>query len=164
MVKGSITIPIVTAIEGFTGESQCLAMLTNPCHRPHVNSSACSSCFSLFSPYPFLLLFFSHLFSPHPFSSPVPLICSLLFTLYLSLSLSSLSICSLLHLNPFSFLVFLFSHLSSSTFLFSCPLSLVCSRHLYSPPSLPFPFSALYSSEREALLFLCCKALLSIAS
>ena len=102
----------MTAVEGFTGDSQCLAM---HCHRPQVDSATCSSC-SLFFSSPFL----SNLFSPppHPFSFPVPLFF-----------------------------------------------------HLFSPP--PQPFSPLQqtsllslclcSSEREALLFFCCKALLSIA-
>ena len=53
-------LPIVTAIERFTGESQFLAMLTNPCHRAHIDFATCSSCCSLFSSstlffYPFVL-------------------------------------------------------------------------------------------------------------
>ena len=65
----------MTAIEGFTEESKFLAMLTNLCYRPQVNSATCSSCCSL---YPF----------PLSLSSPI---CSLLT---LSLSLSSFSILS----------------------------------------------------------------------
>ena len=70
---------------GFTGVSQCLAMVTNPCHRPQVDSATCSSCCSLFSSSPLsspVPLFFSHLFfPPHPFSFPV-----LLFFSHLSFS------------------------------------------------------------------------------
>ena len=125
MLKGIVTkwwqadLPIVIAIEGFTGESP---MLTNPCHRPQVDSATCSSYCSLFSsssspPHPFSYLFHS--------SSPI---CSLLLTLSLSLSLSSSPICP-----PLS----LFFATDISTLLLFCLLSLsVC----------------LCSSEREVLL------------
>ena len=144
----------MTAIQGFTGESQCLVMLTNPCHRPQVDFATCSSCCSLFSsslfslPCPPLLIpvVFSSsstfLFPCHSLFFPV--ILSSLSTLSLSLSLSSSPICLP---QPFSFPVL---------------LSLLCSRHLYSPPSLSFSFSLclpLFLRKRSS----CCKALLSIA-
>ena len=95
-------------------------------------------------------------------SSPI---CSLLLTLSLSLSLSSFSIFLSSSSTPSLCL-----SLSSTPICLplSLSLSLLCSRHLYSPPSLYFAFSfslclPLFPSERKALLFLCCKALLSIA-
>ena len=154
MVKGShqwwqADLPIVTAIEGFTGKSQFLAILTNLCHRPQVDSATCSSSLFLFSSSPFIFppvpLFFSYLFSPpHPFSFLVPL---------------------------FFFHNFVLS--SSQPFLFLCPSPLLTFSLLFPCSSLPFTadistlllpflFLSLSASVHQALLFLCCKALLYI--
>ena len=104
-------------------------MSTNPCHRPKVDSATCSSCSLLPFLFPFsspIPLFFSLLFSlpPHPFSFPVPLFFFCLFSP---------------PPQPFSFPV---------------PLSLLYSRDLYILHSLPFPLSfALCLPLREMLLY-----------
>ena len=138
----------MTAIEGFTGESQCLAMLTNPCHRPQVDFATCSSCCSLFS---------SSLFSlPCPPLLTYPSCFLLLLNLSLSLSLSFFPSYSLLLVNPFSFPVPLFfSHLSSSTYFLSCPsLSPLQQTSLLSSFSL-FLFLSLSASvpQKEKLFY-----------
>ena len=110
----------MTAVERFTGESQCLAMLTNPC-RSQVDSATQLVVAALSSP-----LFLSLSSSP---------ICSLLFlALSLSLSFSSLSP------PPLSFPIPLFPYPSLSPLQQTSPSSL----------PFPFSFSVcLCSSERS---------------